>query len=46
VVIIQATDLVRSRRIIPDLATWVQCYAIFTAMKGSHQPALVPELMA
>jgi hypothetical protein len=46
VVVIQATDLVRSRRIIPDLATWVQCYAIYTAVKGSHQPGLVPELMA
>ena len=27
VVVVQAADLVRSRRIISDLATWLQCYA-------------------
>ena len=46
VVVVQAADLVRSRRIIPDLATWMQCYAIYVAVKGAHSPDGVPELMA
>ena len=46
VVVVQAADLVRSRRIIPDLATWLQCYAIYVAVKGTQQPASIPELMA
>ena len=46
VVVVQAADLVRSRRIIPDLATWMQCYAIYVAVKGGHSPDVVPELMA
>ena len=46
VVVVQAADLVRSRCIIPDLATWLRCYAIYAAVKGTLQPASIPELMA
>ena len=45
-VVVPAADLVRSRRILPDLATWMQCYAIYVAVKGVHHPDNVPELMA
>ncbi len=50
VVVIQATDLMQSRRIIPDLATWSQCFALYVAIvakhQAKHQPHRVQELMA
>ena len=46
VVVVQAADLVRLRRIISDLATWLQCYAIYAAVKGTLHPANIQELMA
>ena len=39
IVVVQAADLLQSRRVIPDLATWMQCYAIFTAVIASKNPA-------
>lgn len=32
VVVVQAADLLQSRRIIPDLATWTQCYALYVTV--------------
>ena len=46
IVVVQAADLLQSRRVIPDLATWMQCYAIFTAVIASKNPARLPDLMA
>ncbi len=46
VVVIQATDLMQSRRIIPDLATWSQCFALYVAIVAKHHPHRVQELMA
>ena len=46
IVVVQAADLLQSRRVIPDLATWLQCYAIFTTVIASKNPARLPDLMA
>ena len=46
VVVVQAADLVQSRRIIPDLATWTQCYALYVTVLTQSQPERLPELMA
>ena len=46
IVVVQAADLLQSRRVIPDLATWMQCYAIFTPVIPSKNPARLPDLMA
>ena len=46
VLVVQAADLMQSRKIIPDLATWVQCYALYVAAIAPHKPERVPELMA
>lgn len=46
VIVVQAADLLQSRRVIPDLATWSQCYALFVAVLAPHQPERLPELMA
>ena len=41
---VQQTD--NPRRLIPDFPTWAQCFALFTAVKASFQPAITSELMA
>ncbi len=34
-----------TRMIIPDLATWAQCFAIYAAVRGAHQPNKLADLM-
>ena len=46
VVMVQAADLLQARKIIPDLATWVQCFSLYVAAIASHQLGRVPDLMA
>ena len=46
ILLVQAADLNQRWKIIPDLATWLQCYALYVAMLAPDQPRSVPELMA
>lgn len=46
VILIQSADLIQSRKMIPDLATWLQCYALYVAVVAAKQPERIPELMA
>ena len=46
VVVVVAPDLMQSRRLIPDLATWLQCFGLFTAAVARSKPERVPDLMA
>ncbi len=46
VIVVQAADLIQSRRIIPDLATWMQCFALYAAVLAVQQPERLPYLMA
>ena len=46
VILVQAEDLLQSRKLIPDLPTWVQCFAIYVTVLAQKQPARIPELMA
>lgn len=46
VIVVQAADLLQSRRVIPDLATWSQCFALYVAVLAPHQPARLLELMS
>ena len=46
VVLVQAADLMQSRRVIPDLATWTQCFGLYMAVITKSQPDRVPELLA
>ena len=32
VLVVQAADLLQSRKVIPDLATWSQCFALYVAV--------------
>ncbi len=45
VVVVQAADLMQSKRVIPDLATWSQCYAVYMAVLLAHQPDRLADLM-
>ena len=46
IVVLQAADLAPTRRTIPDLATWLQCFCVYVAVIAERQPERVPELMA
>ncbi len=45
IVVVQAADLLQTRKIIPDLTTWAQCFAIYAAVRGAHQPNKLADLM-
>ena len=42
----QAADLTSAKKVIPDLATWLQCFALFVAALAPVAPERMPELMA
>ena len=46
VVVIRAEDLAGSKKLIPDLATWLQCFAIYMAMAVGAEPDRVKSLLA
>ncbi len=46
VIVVQAADLLQSRKIIPDFATWVQCFGLYATAIATHQPERLPDLMA
>lgn len=46
IVVIQAADLMESRKLIPDLATWIQCFSIYTAVITTKEPERVKNLLA
>ncbi len=46
IVVVQAADLAATRRTIPDLATWIQCFSLYVAVLAPSQPEVIPELMA
>ena len=36
----------RRRRVVTDIATWIQCFATYTSMMSTTHPKAVPELLA
>ncbi len=44
--VIQAADLNPAKKLVPDLATWLQCFSIYAAAIGQNQPGRLVELMA
>ncbi len=46
IVVVPAADLAQSRKVIPDLPTWLQCFALYTAVILKDQPERATELMA
>lgn len=46
VLVVQAADLLQTRKVIPDFATWSQCFALYVAVLAPQQPARIAEFMA
>ena len=46
VLVVQAADLAQSRKLIPDLATWLQCFALYAAAVLQEQQERAAKLMA
>ena len=45
VLLIQPADLYSTKKLIPDLATWVQCFAIYAAVLGMQYPQRISDLL-
>ena len=45
VLLVQSADLYAAKKLIPDLATWVQCFSIYAAVLGSQYPDRIPDLL-
>ena len=43
-ILVQAAYLYQTKKLIPDLATWSQCFALFTANIAVKQPKRIPDL--
>ncbi len=46
IVVLHAADLAPSKKAIPDLATWLQCFSLYVAVVAAKQPGKVADLMA
>lgn len=46
IVVVQAEDLMQSKKLIPDLQTWLQCFALYVAVAAADQPEKLPDLMS
>ncbi len=46
VLVVQEADLLQTRKVIPDLATWSQCLALYVAVLPPHQLGRIAHFMA
>lgn len=46
IVVVQAADLMERRKLIPDLATWIQCFGIYAAVITTKEPERMKNLLA
>ena len=46
VIVVRAEDLSGSRKMIPDLATWLQCFALYMAVVTDKEPDRTSNLLA
>ena len=46
IVVIQAGDMMESRKLIPDPATWIQCISIYAAVIITKEPERVKNMLA
>ncbi len=46
IVVLQAAELMNTRKIMPDLGTWMQCFAIYMTIILQDHPERAAELMA
>ena len=46
IIVVQAADLALSRKLIPDMATWIQCFALYAAVITVKEPGRAGDLFA
>jgi hypothetical protein len=46
IMVIRADDLAGTRKLIPDLATWIQCFAVYMGVVTEHDPGRTKSLLA
>ena len=46
IVVVQAADLSENRKLVPDIATWVQCFGIYMAVVTSEAPDRTKSMLA
>ena len=46
IIVVHAADLAQSRKLIPDLGTWAQCFALFMAVVTAKEPGRSADLLA
>ena len=46
IIVIRAENLAGCRKLIPDLATWLQCFCIYAAVIAEHEPDSTKSLFA
>ena len=46
IIVVQAADLALSRKLIPDMAMWIQCFALYAAMITVKEPGRAGDLFA
>ena len=45
VIVLQAEDLLHTKKLTPDLFMWMQCFALYVVVLAPHQPERVGDLM-
>ena len=46
IIVVQAADLAQSRKLIPDMGTWIQCFAVYLAVVTAKEPERAADLLA
>ena len=46
IIVVQAEDLLQSKKLIPDFPTWLQCFALYASVAAKAEPKRLPDLMA
>ena len=46
IIVVQAADLMESCKLIPDFATWVQCFCVYMAVVCSKEPERTINMLA
>lgn len=46
IVLVQAADLMATKKLIPDLGVWAQCFALYMAILAQKKPEKMPEMLA
>ncbi len=46
ILMVQAADVLKQHKLLPDITTWTQCYLVYASMMATQFPQVIPELLA